>query len=232
MGKAIDYFSYDNPLIKVKTFFSCKARKKMFLQFTQAFQPTSSDEVLDLGVTPDTRLADSNFFEKLYPYKNKLTVASIEDCEFLVRKYGLKAFVQNRPKEPLPFRDEEFDILFCSAVLEHVGTREDQKFFLEECLRISKKIFVTTPNRYFPIEMHTFLPLMHWLPWTIFQKIVRILKGEFWADINNLNLLSSKDIKKMMGNSMISISFIKTLGWTSNLVITRGSINNISKKEK
>ncbi len=232
MGKAIDYFSYDNPFIKVKTFFSCKARQKMFFKFIRAFQPTESDEVLDLGVTPDTKLADSNFFEKMYPHKNKLTIASIEDCEFLVRKYNLKAFVRNRPKEPLPFRDKEFDILFCSAVLEHVGTREDQKFFLEECLRISKKIFVTTPNRYFPIEMHTFLPLIHWLPWSIFQRIVRVLKGEFWADINNLNLLSSKDIKKMLGRDVVSISYIKTLGWNSNLVITRRPINNISKKER
>lgn len=221
MSKAIDYFSYDNPFIKVKTYFSCKAREKMYLRFEQVLHPGREDEILDLGVTPDTTLADSNFFEKRYPYKDKITIASIEDCGFLVEKYGLKCFVRNKPKEPLPFQDKQFDILFCSAVLEHVGTRADQKFFLQECMRISKKIFITTPNRYFPIEMHTFLPFLHWLPWNLFRKIVRKIKGEFWADINNLNLVSRKDIIKMFGKNVFSIFYIKTLGWNSNLVLVR-----------
>lgn len=221
MGNAIDYFSYDNPFLKVKTLFSNRARKKMYVRFEQSIQPKKTDEVLDLGVTPDVKLEDSNFFEKLYPYKNRLTIASIEDCGFLVEEYGLKEFVQNKPKEPLPFTDGQFDILFCSAVLEHVGTRQDQKFFLEECMRISKKIFLTTPNRYFPVEMHTFLPFLHWLPWNIFQKIVRKTKGEFWADINNLNLVSGRDIKKMFGESTFEISYVKTLGWKSNLILIR-----------
>ncbi len=221
MGNAIDYFSYDNPFIRVKTFFSNRARKKMYLRFEQSLQPKETDEVLDFGVTPDVQLSDSNFFEKMYPYKNKLTVASIEDCEFLVEEYGLKAFVKNMPKAELPFEDGQFDILFCSAVLEHVGTRKDQKFFLKECMRVSKKMFLTTPNRYFPIEMHTFLPFLHWLPWRIFQKIVRKIKGDFWADINNLNVVSSRDIKKLFGENVFEISHVKTLGWKSNLILIR-----------
>lgn len=221
MGKAIDYFAYDNPFIKVKTFFSCRARNKMYLKFEQAVCPKKTDEVLDLGVTPDIELEDSNFFEKRYPYKNRLTIASIEDCTFLVEKYGLKEFVQNKPKAPLPFRDGQFGILFCSAVLEHVGTRKDQKFFLEECMRISKKVFITTPNRYFPIEMHTFLPFLHWLPWNVFQKIVRWIKGDFWADINNLNLVSGRDIQEMFGKDAFLISYVRTLGWKSNLILVR-----------
>lgn len=221
MSKAIDYFGYRNPFLKLKTFFSCRARKKMYSAFEQSCRPKETDEVLDLGVTPDVELEDSNFFEKLYPYKSKLTVASIEDCEFLVGQYGLKEFVQNQPKQPLPFADGAFDILFCSAVLEHVGTRDDQRFFLEECLRVSKKIFLTTPNRYFPIEMHTFLPFLHWLPWNVFQKIAGRLKGEFWADINNLNLVSKKDIRNMFGEDFFSVSYIKTFGWNSNLMIVR-----------
>lgn len=173
MPKVIDYFAYDNPFLKVKTYFSCRARKKMYRRFEEMMHPTGSDEVLDLGVTPDVTLKDSNFFEKMYPFKRHLTIASIEECGFLAEKYGLKGFVRNRPKEALPFGDKQFDLLFCSAVLEHVGSREDQKFFLEECMRVADRIFLTTPNRFFPIEMHTFLPFLHWLPWDVFQKIVR-----------------------------------------------------------
>jgi SAM-dependent methyltransferase len=219
MSEAIDYFSYNNPFIKVKTFFSLKARKKMYRIFEQICCPDETMKTVDIGATPDEKLADSNFFEKLYPYRNNLTIVSIEDCSSLVKKFGLAGFVQNKSKERLPFADKAFDILFCSAVLEHVGTREDQKYFIDECLRVSKKIFLTTPNRYFPLEMHTFIPFLHWLPWSIFQKIVRRTKGEFWADINNLNLLSKKDIEIMYGDKL-KITYVHTMGMKSNLIIT------------
>lgn len=216
---AIDYFGYRNPLIRVKTFFSLRARKKMFRQFMKLCTPDASSEILNLGTTPDMKLADSNYFEKQYPWKNRITIASIENCSCLVIKYGLKRFVYNVPKQPLPFRNKEFDILFCSAVLEHCGTREDQKFFLDECLRVAHKVFMTTPYRYFPVEMHSFIPFLHWLPWKWFQRIVSPVCGGFWADINNLNLLCRKDVLRM--NNEVKVSFIRTVGMRSNMMITR-----------
>jgi len=33
-----------------------------------------------------------------------------------------------------------------------------------EALRVAPRVFVTTPNRWFPIELHTRAPLVHWLP--------------------------------------------------------------------
>lgn len=221
MSNAIDYFSYASPFTKLRTPVVVRARHKMYQKFLDSCNPNGQDEVLDLGVTPDTKLDENNFFEKQYPYKDKITIASIEDCAFLVEKYGLKGFVQNHPKEALPFSNKQFDILYCSAVLEHVGTREDQKFFLEECQRVADKIFITTPNRYFPVEMHTFIPFLHWLPWNVFQKIVRVLKGDFWADINNLNLLSTHDIRKMFVDNELVVSSIRTMGIKSNLLITK-----------
>lgn len=217
MAEAIDYFAYKNPFIKLKTFFSLKARGKMYKKFQEICEPTSNDRVLDLGATPDTILADSNFFEKLYPWKEKITVASIEDCSALVEEYGLNGFVKTEPKRPLPFADKEFDILFSSAVLEHVGSRENQAFFLEECLRVADRVFLTTPYRYFPIEMHTFMPFLHWLPWKVFQRIITPIRGGFWANIDNLNLLSKKDAMALSDN--ISVCFIKTLLLKSNMII-------------
>ncbi len=174
--------------------------------------------ILDLGATPDETRDDSNFFEKYYPWKERITIASIEDCSHIAEKYGCARFVENFSKQRLPFEDKEFDILFCSAVIEHVGTREDQRFFLQECLRVSKRVFITTPNRWFPIEMHSGMPLLHWLPWTIFQKCVLPIRGGFWADINHLNLLRKNDVLKILGNK-VRIDYIRTLGFKSNLII-------------
>lgn len=220
---AIDYFGYDDRCIGIKTYFTCRARERMYQIFESELKPTDSDEVLDLGATPDTTLASSNFFEQRYPYKDKITVASIEDCTPIVQKFGLKAFVLNRPKERLPFADKAFDILVCSAVLEHVGTREDQGFFLKECLRVSRKVFLTTPYRYFPIEMHTSIPLLHWLPWTVFQKAIASTKNAFWADINNLNLFGMRDMRAITADLPVTVSHIRTLGMRSNLIVMTGA---------
>lgn len=213
----IDYFAYKNPLTKLRTHFALKARKKMYEKFISACKPEKDDEILDIGATPDTKLADSNFFEHLYPYKDKITIASIEDCSCIVDEFGLKSYVHNESHERLPFDDKEFDIVFSSAVLEHVGTREDQKLFIDECLRVGKKVFITTPNRYFPLEMHTFVPFLHWLPWSCFQKMVKPIHGGFWSDINNLNLVGKKDVLKM--SNQVTVDFVKTAGMKSNVVI-------------
>lgn len=219
MAKAIDYFAYDNKFISVKTFFSLKARKKMYERFMKRVNPSSEDEILDLGATPDVKLADSNIFDKLYPYKHKLTVCSIEDCSNIVEKLGLKEFCFNEPRKSLPFKDKQFKAVFCSAVLEHVGTREDQEFFINECLRVAENVFITTPYRYFPLEMHTFIPFLHWLPWQLFQKIVLRTKGEFWANINNLNLCCKKDIKRMNLQRNVKVEFVHTALMRSNMII-------------
>ncbi len=182
-------------------------------------KPSKNSEILDLGATPDTKLADSNIFDKLYPYKTQLTVCSIEDCSNIVSELGLKDFVFNEAKKPLPFEDSTFDAIFCSAVLEHVGSRSDQEFFLNECMRIGKKVFLTTPYRYFPIEMHTFIPFLHWLPWSWFQKIVKVTKGDFWASIDNLNLLCKKDFCDMNLIRPLEIEFVRTAGLKSNMII-------------
>lgn len=218
-NEPIDYFAYDNKFLKFKTYFSIKARKKMFDNFMGYVRPTENSDVLDLGATPDTELADSNIFDKLYPYKKQLTVCSIEDCTNIVQSLGLKKFVFNEAKKPLPFKDDEFDAIFCSAVLEHVGSRSDQEFFLNECLRVGKKVFLTTPYRYFPLEMHTFLPFLHWLPWNWFQKVVKVTKGDFWANTDNLNLLCKKDLLNMNLRRPVDVEFVRTAGWKSNIII-------------
>ena len=33
-----------------------------------------------------------------------------------------------------------------------------------EALRVGRRAFITTPNRGFPVEVHTRLPFVHWLP--------------------------------------------------------------------
>ena len=140
-----DYFQLGNPLTKFKSRVSYKARCKMYRHFESLVMPTESDLVLDIGVTPDTSLVESNFFEVMYPYTHNITMASVEDARNLELLFDGATFVQTQAGERFPFGDKQFDILFCSAVLEHVGDYDEQRFFLEECVRVARKVYLTTP---------------------------------------------------------------------------------------
>jgi hypothetical protein len=50
-------------------------------------------------------------------------------------------------------------------------------------------VVFTTPNKRFPVELHTFLPLLHWLPDPAYRKALRRLGQSHFAEVENLNLL-------------------------------------------
>lgn len=65
----------------------------------------------------------------------------------------------------LPFPDRSFDYVVSNAVIEHVGGPDGARKMLSESRRVSIIGYLhTTPNRWFPIEPHVMLPLLHWLP--------------------------------------------------------------------
>jgi len=63
----------------------------------------------------------------------------------------------------LPFEDGQFDVGFSNAVVEHLPDLDSQRAFVAELCRVSRRVFLTTPNRRFPIDTHTLVPFAHWL---------------------------------------------------------------------
>lgn len=64
----------------------------------------------------------------------------------------------------LPFKDQSVDIAFSNSVIEHVGNKSSQFLFASEILRVGKSHFIQTPNKFFPIEQHTFIPFFQFYP--------------------------------------------------------------------
>ncbi len=52
------------------------------------------------------------------------------------------------------YEDRSFDLVHSNSVIEHVETKENQAKMAAEMLRVGERIFVQTPNKYFPIEPH------------------------------------------------------------------------------
>jgi Methyltransferase domain len=199
-----------------------RVRHWMFDEFMRRFNPGPQDTVLDVGVTSDQDYSSSNYFEALYPFKARITAAGLSDASFLEVMYPSLRYVQANATN-LPFANAAFDFVHSSAVLEHVGSFENQAQMIRECLRVARRgICLTTPNRWFPIEIHTQLPLIHWLPKSKSRALMRRIGYGFFAKEENLNLMSRGElVKAVAGTSGWRFEMVtaKLLGWPSNLLL-------------
>jgi len=147
---------------------SLRSRTRKLRLFLDELQPTAETAVLDVGADElsfgeGDGCRTLNFFEERYPWPERITALGLQDGEGFRARYPGIRYVQGDACA-LPFADGEFDVVYSNAVIEHVGGRERQRRFVREALRVGRSVFVTTPNRRFPIEVHTRLPLVHWLP--------------------------------------------------------------------
>lgn len=91
-------------------------------------------------------------------------------------------FVQADAAEGLPFADGEFDLAYCSSVIEHVP-RERRIAFARELRRVAGGWYVQTPAFSFPVEPHALLPAAHWLPPGARRMYWRLGVAGDWEDI-------------------------------------------------
>jgi len=145
---------------------SLRSRERKLRLFLDLFQPGPETTVVDVGVT-DAPFGDGssdNFFEALYPWPARVTAVGRTSLDRFAAAFPAVSVVRADGRE-LPFADGTFDLGFSNAVVEHVaGGRDGQRSFVHELCRVAERVFVTTPNRYFPLEVHSLLPFAHWLP--------------------------------------------------------------------
>src|SRR5438270_7536990 len=153
-------------LRRVASGVSLRSRRQKLDLFLRLLQPGPETTVVDVGVT-DAPFGDGssdNFFEALYPWPGQITGVGRTDLTRFAKAFPTVRAVRADGRD-LPFRDGEFDLGFSNAVVEHVaGGRDGQRRFVHELCRVARRVYVTTPNRWFPLEVHTLLPFVHWLP--------------------------------------------------------------------
>ena len=169
---------------------SLRSRQRKLQLLLDELRPTADTTVLDvgadeLGFGEGGGCSTLNFFEEHYPWPERITALGLHDGSAFTSRYPDIAYVQGDACE-LPFADGQFDVVFSNAVIEHVGGRARQRQFVSEALRVGRRVFITTPNRRFPIEVHTRLPLVHWLPDALSHPVYRATGNAAATDLHLL----------------------------------------------
>lgn len=196
---------------------SGRSRAKRAKLFLDLLKPTEKDLIIDLGS------ADGSYFSTIVPFRNNVFIADIDKSKLDLGKerYGFNTAILSEDGS-LPFPDKYFDILFCSSVIEHVTLDKSQiediksgedfrKYsfarqtkFANEIDRVAKRYFVQTPNKYFLMESHTWVPFAGLLPRSLLIKLIGML-NKFWIKKTSpdWNLLTYRQMKKLFGGSKL-----------------------------
>lgn len=181
---------------------SQRNRERKWQLFIREFPPVPTQRILDVGFSDIEYSPTDNLIEKKYPYRNMIQVLGIEEPVAFRKKYP-DVPVQVYDGKIFPFADQSFDVVWSNAVIEHVGAQDRQVLFLKEIARTGKAAFITTPNRWFPFEVHTRVPFLHWfLPKHWFDGFLRLI-GKDWATGDYMNLLSARDIKACLAKAQV-----------------------------
>lgn len=226
-----------NPLEKLAWNVSRKARLKRAKIFRDAFAITEQTRILDLGSETGANIANVLDGTPARPENVYIADINAEQVAEGARRFGFNA-VEVDEARPLPFDDDFFDIVYCSSVIEHVTVpkadvwtvrsgrefREHslrrQREFANEIKRLGKQYFVQTPYRHFPVESHSWLPVVAWLPRRVLIPVLRF-SNLFWVKKTSPDwyLLNRREMSELFPDAQIVDE--KSMGLAKSLIAIR-----------
>ncbi|HMD72163.1 MAG TPA: methyltransferase domain-containing protein [Bryobacteraceae bacterium] len=202
---------------------SAHFRRRRMARFVRTMGITPQTRVLDVGGTPDS-------WQSL-PAPPRVILLNAPRAR---QELGAATSWVAGDGRSLPFRDGAFDVVFSNSVIEHVGDSGSQVRFARETMRAGRRFWVQTPNRWFPVEQHLLLPLVHWLPrrWqrrlaprlSLAHAALRLTpdRREFYMRhyLEDVHLLDARGLRALFpGARLVRERFC---GWTKSLIIHGG----------
>jgi SAM-dependent methyltransferase len=159
----------------------------------------SAETIVDVGVDDGAGRADgvwagANALERLSVDHGRITAVGLGTGERFRRAFPTVAYVQADARA-LPFADRSFAVGYSNAVVEHLPDAADQARLVAELARVADTIVITTPNRWFPVEVHTLLPFLHWLPGSVYPRLLAGLSPRHGRD---LRLLTPRALRALL----------------------------------
>ena len=192
------YRTARGPLPRVVEPLAQRARARRHARFVALFEPGPQTRILDVG-------CGAIGLRGLAP---DLDITGVD----LVAPPGYPGpFVLADASAQLPFADGEFDLAYCSSVIEHVPPPR-RAVFAAEVRRVARGWYVQTPARSFPIEPHSLLPAAHWLPRSLRRRYWRLGASGVWEDVE---LLSRAELEALFGPAQAERFGPFTKSWIS-----------------
>ena len=199
-----------------------KKRKEILILLKEYLISKEIKDILDVGSTEDEKNESSNYLIKnLGGYRNYKSISDQTITSNFFSKILRKSITENFSQDEIA--NFQSDLVISNATIEHVGSFENQIKMCKNIINLSKKYFIImTPNRFHPLEFHTKLPIIHWLPKKFHRQILRLLGLKFFSEEKNLNLLSQYDFKLIMGKlnqNKYEIKHVNFFLMKSNLIL-------------
>jgi hypothetical protein len=196
----------------VNYWLSSRSRQRKFDLFSSLMKPWPGCSVLNLGAAPPhlgRTLMKGESVRIEQPEQDprwgglrvvgcNLNRADMESYQMAYHVYGFAAVIADGCR--LPFSDQSFDVVFSNAVIEHLSP-EGQRHMAREIMRVGRSWFVTTPNFWFPVEMHHKLPLFQFLPRNLQERIQ--CRYRTWPDGEPINLLTAREFARLLPESRV-----------------------------
>lgn len=177
-------------------------------------QPGLSLSLLDVGGTEEYWHQVGSVSEEVL----KITLLNLEPSPTRTSSRKWLACDARR----LCFNDCEFDVVFSNSVIEHI---DDHKRVADEIRRVGKAYWVQTPNYYFPIEPHTFIPFLQFFPPKARPYLVQYFAPKerrgLKREILDIQMLKRRELEALFPEAQIweekmfglTKSFVALAGW-------------------
>jgi hypothetical protein len=86
-------------------------------------------------------------------------------------------------------------------LIEHVVEERERRAAADEIRRVAGRYFVQTPSRWFPVEPHALLPLVHWLPRRLGRRVWRL--GVSTNPFEGTRLLGARELRRLFPDAEI-----------------------------
>jgi SAM-dependent methyltransferase len=177
------------------------------------------DTIVDIGISSSMG-GDTNYFEKWFKGTNSVTCLGLYDDYSLFQRTFPHCTIVPFDGFNFPKFERKFDFGFSNAVIEHVGNREKQVYWLGEVRKLANLFLITTPNRWLPFETHSMTFFFHWFPDRVRNFCYRRIGKGFFAD-NYMWLLGEKDFRTILqeaGFEIVSFRKNRFFGFTMDFV--------------